>query len=215
MPPYETPGSRLASVGDRALSTAEVVSIVLQSDAALADALLHHFGGLHGIANATLRELQQVTGIGPARAQRIKAALEVGRRLCSVRLDERPRVASPADAANLCMADMMHLEREELRILILNTRNRVVGSETIYTGSVNTAVVRVAEILRPAIRAGHPALIVVHNHPSGDPTPSPEDVRVTRAIVEAGKLLSIEILDHIIIGRQDFVSLKDRGLGFS
>ncbi|MCA9869972.1 MAG: DNA repair protein RadC, partial [Anaerolineae bacterium] len=144
----------------------------------------------------------------------IKAALELGRRLLVTAPHERPQMRSPADAANLLMAEMSLLPQEHLRTVLLDTRNRVLSIPTIYVGSLNTAQVRVGEMFREAIRANCAGMIVVHNHPSGDPTPSPEDVQVTRMIVEAGSLLNIDVLDHLIIGRQRFVSLKERGLGF-
>jgi DNA repair protein RadC len=152
--------------------------------------------------------------VGPAKAAQIKAALELGRRLLAENPDERPQVRSPTDAANLVLSEMSLLEQEHMRVLLLDTKNRVVASEDVYKGSLNTSLIRVGEIFRKAIRANSASLIVVHNHPSGDPTPSPEDVAVTRQIVEAGKLLDVDVLDHLIIGQQRFVSLKERGLGF-
>ena len=125
-----------------------------------------------------------------------------------------PQVRSPSDAANLVMSEMSLLEREQMRVLLMDTKNRVHTMSTVYKGSLNSSLIRVAEIFRDAIRTTSAALILVHNHPSGDPTPSPEDVAVTRQIVEAGTLLDIEVLDHLIIGQHRFVSLKERGLGF-
>ncbi len=144
----------------------------------------------------------------------LKAALELGRRLMTVSPHERPQVRSPAEAAELIMTEMSLLEQEQLRTILLDTRNTVLGVPLVYQGSLNTAVVRVGELFRHAIRANAAAIIVAHNHPSGDPAPSPEDVRVTRAVVEAGKLLNIDVLDHLVIGHQRFVSMKERGLGF-
>jgi DNA repair protein RadC len=128
--------------------------------------------------------------------------------------EERPQVKSPTDVANLLMMEMGFLEQEHLRIVLLDTKNHVLGMPTIYVGSLNTSVMRVGELFREAVRSNCAAVIVVHNHPSGDPTPSPEDVNITRQIVEAGKLLDVEVLDHLIIGQQRYVSLKERGLGF-
>jgi DNA repair protein RadC len=158
--------------------------------------------------------LTEVKGIGPAKAVEIKAALEIGRRLMTEAPEERPRVTSPGDAANLLMSEMMFLEQEHLRLILLDTRNRVISTPTVYVGSLNTSVVRIGELFRAAIKDNAAAFIVAHNHPSGDPSPSPEDVTVTRQIVQSGKLLDIELLDHVIIGRQRYVSLKERGLGF-
>lgn len=220
MPVMERPRERFMQVGPRAMSTTELLAITLRTGVGgenvlrLAERLLAHFNGLSGLARATVRELMTVKGIGPAKAVEVKAALELGRRLLAAAPEERPRVTSPGDAANLLMTEMMLLEQEQLRVVLLDTRNYVLDVHTVYQGSLNTSVVRVGELFRHAIKDNAAAIIVTHNHPSGDPAPSPEDVHVTRQIVRAGKLLDIELLDHIIIGRQRYISLKERGLGF-
>jgi DNA repair protein RadC len=180
----------------------------------MAERLLSQFGGLAGLAQASHDELCQVHGIGEAKATQIKAALELGRRLLATAPHERPQVRSPADVANLLMLEMSLLEQEHLRAVLLDTKNVVIRVINVYAGNLNTAVVRVGEVFREAIRANCASIIVVHNHPSGDPTPSPEDVRVTEQLVEAGRLLDIDVLDHLVIGRNRYVSLKERGLGF-
>lgn len=216
----DRPRERLILVGERSLSVSELLAIVIRTGVGgenvirLAERTLAHFGGLPGIARASIKELTQVKGIGPAKAVEIKASLELGRRLIATTPKERPTVTSPSDAANLLMTEMSLLEQEHLRLVLLDTRNHVLSMPTIYIGSLNTSVVRVGELFRAAIKENAAALIVVHNHPSGDPSPSPEDVQVTGQIVSAGKLLDVDVLDHIIIGRQRFVSLKERGLGF-
>ena len=220
LPVDERPRERFIQVGPRAMSTTELLAITLrtgvggESVVRLAERLLAEFQGISGVARASLTELCQIKGIGPAKAVEIKAALELGRRLLAAAPEERPRVTSPADAANLLMSEMMLLEQEHLRLILLDTRNHVLGTPTVYKGSLNTSVVRIGELFRYAIRDNAAALIVVHNHPSGDPAPSPEDVHVTRQIVQAGRLLDIELLDHIVIGHQRYASLKERGLGF-
>ena len=181
----------------------------------LAERLLITFKDLPGLARASINQLTDVNGIGPAKAVEIKAALEIGRRLLNSAPEEKLRVTSPADAANLLMSEMSFLEKEHLRLVLLDTRNQVLGTPTIYVGSLNSSVLRVGELFRAAIKENAAAFIVAHNHPSGDPAPSSEDVRVTRQIVKAGELLNIEVLDHIVIGHNRFVSLKERGLGFS
>ena len=220
MPVGERPRERLQHYGAGALSTAELIAILLRSGVAgesvlrLAERLLVRYGGLTGLAQASFAELCQEKGIGPAKVTQIKAALELGRRLLVASPQERPQVRSPADAANLLMMEMSLLAQEQMRVILLDSKNRVLAIPTVYQGSLNTSLVRVAELFREAIRQNCAAIIVVHNHPSGDPTPSPEDVLVTKQIVEAGKLLDIEVLDHLVIGRQRYVSLKERGLGF-
>jgi len=220
MPQDDRPRERLLQVGATAVSSAELLAIILrvgsrnESVIQLASRLLAHFGGLPGLARASITELQAVKGVGPAKAIEIKAALELGRRLLAAAPEERAQITSPADAANLLMSEMMFLEQENLRLILMDTRSRVLSSPTIYVGSLNTSVIRIGELFRAAIKENAAAFIVAHNHPSGDPSPSPEDVNVTRQLVQAGKLLDIPLLDHIIIGRQRFVSLKERGLGF-
>lgn len=217
MPAEERPLTRLQSNGTAALSTAEILASVVQTHDALdlATDMLTTFGNLAAMARATLPELCQFDGVGESQAARIKAALELGRRMMAEPKDERPCISSPGDAANLLMSEMMFLEQEHLRLVLLDTRNGILGTPTLYVGSLNTSVVRIGELFRAAIRANAAAIIVVHNHPSGDPSPSPEDIRVTRQLVEAGKLMDIEVLDHIVIGHQRYVSLKERGLGFN
>lgn len=221
MPQDERPRERLIYAGARALANAELLAIILRTGIGgenvlrLSERLLSHFGGLLGLGQASISELCQVKGIGPAKAAEMKAALELGRRLLIASPEERPQVTTPADAANLLMSEMMFLEQEHLRLVLLDTRNRVLKTPTIYIGNINTSVIRVGELFRAAIKENAAAFIMVHNHPSGDPSPSTQDVSVTRQVVTAGKLLNIELLDHIVIGRQKWVSLKERGLGFN
>jgi DNA repair protein RadC len=176
--------------------------------------LLQTFGGLRGLHQAPFEELVNQHGIGEAKAAQIKAAIELGRRLTLESTEERPVINSPADAAALVQYEMSALEQEHLRVLLLDTRNHVLEIAEVYRGSVNTSQIRVGEIFKAAIRRNASALIVVHNHPSGDPTPSPDDVAVTRAVVQAGKLLDVDVLDHLIVGQGRYVSMKERGLGF-
>lgn len=219
----ERPRERLTHYGASALANRELLAILLRTGVQgcsvleLADKLLMQFGGLRGLSQASVAELSQtVHGLGPAKAAQVLAALELGQRTATLRPDERPQVKSPAEAANLLMGDMAHLSHEQLRLLLLDTKNRVLNNWRVplYKGSLNSSVVRVAEVFREAIRCNAAALIVAHNHPSGDPTPSPEDIRVTRDIRQAGTLLDIELLDHVVIGAQRYVSMKERGLGF-
>lgn len=221
LPDDDRPRERLAAAGAAALNTAELLAILLRVGVAgenavrLAERLLRELGGLSGLHRASLADLCRVRGIGAAKAAQLAAAIELGRRIAVSGPEERPVIKSPADAANLLMYQLAAKEQEYLFILLLDTRNRVIGQPVeVYHGSLNTSLVRVGEIFRHAIKANAAALIVAHNHPSGDPAPSPEDVAVTRAIVAAGKLLDIDVLDHLVIGQHRFVSLKERGLGF-
>lgn len=221
MPEDERPRERLTHAGAQALSTSELLAIILrtgsgsESSLRLAERVLSSFENLAGLGRASTSELRGIKGIGPAKAAEIQAAVELGRRMSITAPMEKVRIHSPADAAGLLQYEMSLLEQEHLRVILLDTRNQVKRIENIYVGSLNSAVVRVGELFRPAIRHNAAALILVHNHPSGDPSPSSEDVRVTREVVKAGKLLDIDVLDHLVIGRGRFVSLKERGLGFS
>jgi len=219
-PEGERPRERLQYYGASALSNAELLAILLrigspgENVVTLSTRLLRDFGGLAGLDKAGFGDLKQVKGISTAKIAQLKAALELGRRLLISSPDARPQITCPTDAANLLMLEMGSLEQEHLRTILLDTKNRVLESPTVYQGNVNSSIIRISEVFRQAIRANATALIVAHNHPSGDPTPSPEDVQVTRSIVEAGDLLGVEVLDHLVIGHQRFVSLKERGLGF-
>jgi DNA repair protein RadC len=220
LPLDERPRERLEKYGAQALSNAELLAIILRvgsqglSAVSLGQQLLAQYHGLRGLAKASVAEMCQVKGMGSAKAIQIKAALELGRRLMIAAPEERPKITSPADAANLLMLDMGLLDQEHLWVLLLDTKNHVIEVVKIYQGSVNASLIRIGELFREAVRRNCAAIIVAHNHPSGDPTPSPEDVRVTHRMVDAGKLLDIEVLDHLVIGHQKFVSLKERGLGF-
>jgi DNA repair protein RadC len=218
----ERPRERLARLGPQALSKAELLAILLrvgvpgENAVQVGQRLLKDFKGLSGLHRAPFEELCNQHGIGKAKAAQIMAAIELGYRLARDSPEERPTINSPADAAALVACEMSALEQEHLSVILLDTRNRVLDIVEVYKGSVNSSQVHVGELFKPAIRRNASALIVVHNHPSGDPTPSPDDVAVTRAIVQAGKLLDIDVLDHMVIGQGEkkWVSMKERGLGF-
>lgn len=182
----------------------------------ISQALLAHFNGdIRRLYQAHPAELAQVRGISQTTAARLKAALNLGLRL-NLPNEERPVINSPADAAALVQAEMSLLEKECLRVILLDRRNHVMDIVQIYEGSVSSSQVRVGEVFRPAVQRLASAIVVCHNHPSLDCTPSPDDVTVTRAIVQAGKLLDITLLDHLVIGHAGrWVSLKERGLGFN
>lgn len=215
IPLGDLPINRMAHLGPGALSTPEILALIIGGHNALDTAyrLLENIHSLD-LPRVSHHRLMQVHGIGKATATRIQAALHLGLRISQSSREETPRVTSPADAAHLMMDEMKHLAQEHIRVILLNTRNFVIATPTIYIGSLNTSIVRPAELFKPAIEANAAALIVVHNHPTGDPSPSPEDISFTRSIVAVGKQLSIDVLDHLIIGHNRFTSLKERQLGF-
>jgi DNA repair protein RadC len=216
----ERPRERLERLGPGSLATAELLAILLRTGVPGENAvqvgqrLLKEMHGLGGLHRATFDQVCEQYGVGPAKAAQIKAALELGSRLRSEEPDVRTVVHSPGDAADQLIYEMSALQSEELWVLVLDVRNRILKRDRLYRGSVNSSQVRVGEIFREAIRVNGVSVIVAHNHPSGDPTPSPEDIALTRAIVQAGKLVDVEVLDHLVIGSQRYVSLKERGLGF-
>ena len=218
--PDERPRERLMNYGAASLSTTELLAIIInvgivgESVTSLSHRLLAEQGGLAGLLKLDVTELAQVRGIGPAKATKIKAALEIGRRLAATVTDERPKIESPEDVIRIVGVEMSALDQEQLRVLLLDTKHGVLATRTVYQGSANQAIVRVGELFRDAIRHAAVAIVLVHNHPSGDPTPSAADISMTADVVEAGKLLDITIIDHIIIGHGRHTSLKRLGLGF-
>lgn len=216
----ERPRERLEKLGAGALNDAELIAILLRTGlpgenaVQIGQRLLNSFGGLHGLHKASFEDLCTQPGVGLAKAAQLKAAIELGRRMVRDHPEEQPAIHGPQDAADLVMYEMSALEQEELWVILLDTRNRVLKIESLYRGSLNSSQVRIGEVFKAAIKRNAAAIIVVHNHPSGDPTPSPDDIALTRAVIQAGKLMDVEVLDHLIIGLGRFVSLKERGLGF-
>ncbi len=206
---------RLYAYGSETLLTEELLAIILRGSPRehvleLASRLLVKYEGLGGLLHADCRELSQEQGLGEARIALIKAALEMGKRLNTLQAESKYQINAPGDAARLVMPDMAHLDHEQLRVIVLDTKNQVVSNIPLYRGTVNSSVLRAAEIFRPAITRNCPGIVICHNHPSGLPEPSPEDVEVTNQLVAAGKVLDIDLVDHLIIGHQQFVSLKER-----
>jgi DNA repair protein RadC len=217
MPASERPRERLRDSGAEALSTAELLAIVLrtgttkQSALALAQSLLAKHNGLGGLARLSFADLQQENGIGEAKAAEIKAAIQLAIRFRELGGEERFQVSKPEHVYALLGAEMSVLDQEHLRVLLIDTRNRLMATAEIYKGTVNQAQVRGAEVLREAIRQNAPSIILVHNHPSGDPSPSPDDIKLTKTLIEAGRQLDIQVLDHIVIGDRKYASLQELG----
>ena len=206
----------------KSLSNTELIAILLRTGLqgenllALSSRLLARFDGLAGLGRVSFSELCAERGLSEAKTSQLMAALELGRRFVSLAPQERAVINSLQDVANLLLAEMSVLDQEHLRVLLLNTRNEVLGIHEIYVGNVNNSVVRAAEVFRPAVQANTPSIIVVHNHPSGDPSPSSQDVDITKELIAAGNLLGIELLDHVVLGSANrFVSLNERRLAFT
>ncbi len=216
----DRPRERLLQYGAPSLNNPELLAVIISAGVKgdnvvrVAEGLLARLGGLDGVRRATIEELKKQKGIGKVRAGQIQAAFAIGQRLLALQPEARPVVSSPADIFNILGAELTLLDHEELRVVLLDARNRIQKVEQLYKGSVNNAQVRVAEVFKPAIRDNAPAMLLVHNHPSGDPTPSEPDVHVTRQVFDAGKLLDIAVLDHIIIGSGGFYSMKEHAAGF-
>jgi DNA repair protein RadC len=214
IPLDDRPRERLQKYGADSLALAELLAIILRTGTTgenvieLSGKLLAKYSGLAGLMSADFHELSAEHGLGLAKTAQLKAALELGKRLSMLQPEKRYQIKSSADAANIVKMEMMFLDHEEMHILLLDTRNQLVECIKRYKGTVNSSVLRSAEIFRSAIVRNCPSVIICHNHPSGDPTPSPEDIEVTEQLVASGKLLDIEVLDHLIIGNPRFVSLK-------
>ncbi len=221
LPQSERPRERLRDFGAPALSTTELVAIILRNGSAgesvmaLATRLLSRYEGLPGLARAGFSgDLTAERGLGEAKAAELKAALELGKRLAASSADERPVITSSRDVANLLLVEMGMLEQESLRTLLLNGKNAVLATSEVVRGSVNAAQVRVAELFREPVRRNAVAIILVHNHPSGDPGPSADDIAITKEAVRAGQLLGIEVLDHVIMGQGRYISMREHHIGF-
>lgn len=219
IPDDERPRERLMTLGADALSTTELLAILLRTGSQaenvlqLAARILASYGGLRGLARVSADELLDFKGLGKAKAAQILAALALGQRASMLQPEERPEIKRAADAARL-LADMGHLTQEQVRVMLLDSQRRVQHIQTVYIGTVNMSVLRISELYREAIVRNSPAMILAHNHPSGDTVPSPEDIDLTRTLVAAGDLLDIQLVDHLIIGQTSWHSLRDMGLGF-
>ena len=227
LPADLSPRSRLFSVGAGELSPAELVSVSLAAGGtgssstagearslALAAELLIERGGLHGLLRSSAYDLLEVPGIGEARAAAVLASVELGKRLATLASTGPglPQISSPDDVSALLRSRIAHEDREHFVVLLLNTKNRVIGSPTVSIGTLSSSLVHPREVFKPAIKAGAASVVLAHNHPSGHVEPSREDCEVTRRLVETGEMVGIEVLDHVILGGTSSYSLKEHGL---
>jgi DNA repair protein RadC len=218
LPNEERPRERLLHYGPQALSTAELLAIVLRtgtqelSAIGLAEFLLAKCQGLRGVAKATVAELSQIKGIGPVKAVQIAACVELGRRLAARTVEQHPLIHSPEDVARLLMPELRDETKEHFKSVLLDVKNRVLRVLTVSVGTLDSSLVHPREVFKEAITASAAGVIVAHNHPSGDPTPSAEDRAITKRLVEAGRILGVELLDHLVIGDGRWISMKQNGL---
>lgn len=220
MAPDERPRERMLLRGSASLSNGDLLAVLLntglpgESVLEVSQRILRDHGGLAGLVRLDIVELAAIRGIGPAKAAKLRSAFELASRIAALAPDQRPKITTPDDVINLIGVEMAALGQEQLRIVLLDTKHQVLAIRTVYQGSVNGAPVRPAELFREAIKHNAVAMVIVHNHPSGDPTPSGADVAVTRELVAAGELLGIDVLDHLVIGQGRHASLRRLGLGF-
>ncbi len=216
-PKEERPRERFLQDGPQSLSNQELLALLLrtgtrdESVLQLAGRLINSVKGLRLLKEASVEELTGIKGIGEAKAIHILASVELGRRMNQLNDQDRYVIRSPEDGANYCMEDMRFLSQEHFVCLYLNTKNQVLQKTTIFIGSLNASIVHPREVFKEAFKRSAASIICLHNHPSGDPTPSREDIEVTKRLVECGRIIGIEVLDHIIIGEHKYVSLKEKG----
>ncbi len=217
VPREDRPRERLLKLGPGQLSNQELCAILLgsgtreESVMVLAQRLISHFEGLHLLKEATIEELTTIKGIGPAKGVLLLAAFELGKRMNQYTPNDRYVIRTPKDGADYIMEEMRGLNQEHFVVLFLNTKNQIIHRQTIFIGSLNASIVHPREIFREAVKRSAASIICAHNHPSGDPSPSQEDIHVTRRLVESGKMIGIELLDHLVIGDRKFASLKEKG----
>jgi DNA repair protein RadC len=214
----DRPRERLDALGPTALSDVELIALLLRTGdrgrdvMAVATSLLEHRGGLQGLSRASSRELSSCNGIGPAKSASVRAALEIGRRLAGRRLRAGALIGSPADVYRHFHPSLRDERQERFFVILLDARHRVLRSEAISQGTLTASLVHPREVFRPALYEAAAALVLVHNHPSGDPTPSREDREVTSRLAKAGEILGVRVLDHVVVAERGFCSLRDEGI---
>ena len=218
LPENERPQERLLRYGVECLSNAELISIILrtgfkgESILNLSNRLLCDLNGLNGLLSSSLEDIEHIRGIGVTKACQIMALSEIAKRSKSFKSGDQYKISNPLDVANLIMEEMRYLNKEYLKVVLLNTKNVVIAFENISIGSLNSSIVHPREVFTVAVKKHASSIIICHNHPSGDPTPSSEDINVTKRLKECGRILGIDVIDHIIIGNGAYISLKEKGI---
>lgn len=218
IPQGDRPRERLIKYGPEALSNSELLAIIIRTGTknvnalSLAQTILSLGDGLKFLKESSIQELSSISGIGNSKAAIIKASVELGNRVRSFKGRENIKITSPKDVANMLLDDMRYLKKEHFKVVFLNVKNVVIDVSDLSIGSLNSSIVHPREVYYDAIKKTAYSIIVCHNHPSGDPTPSKEDISITKRLIEVGKIIGIELLDHIIIGNDDYISFKEKGL---
>ncbi|WP_312654050.1 DNA repair protein RadC [Proteiniclasticum sp.] len=218
MPQNERPQERLLRYGADSLSNSELLAVILRTGTKnenilnLSQRIITAFNGINGLLEASQEDLMKISGIKEAKASQILSMAEMAKRFQTYRSGDRYKINSPGDAADLIMVELREFKQEILKVLLLNTKNVVIGIYNASVGSLNSSIVHPREIYKEAIRKSAASIIMVHNHPSGDPSPSSEDIAATGRIKEVGKIIGIELLDHVIIGDGKYISLREKNL---
>ncbi|WP_352420126.1 DNA repair protein RadC [Proteiniborus sp.] len=219
LPEDERPREKLYKYGPKALSNTELLAIIIRTGNKENTAieisqklLAGKKEGISFLTDTSIQEITKIKGIGVCKAAQILAAVELGKRVMTGTHKDKPKITTPSDVADILMLDMAHLKKEHFKIVMLDTKNQVIGIEDISIGSLNSSIVHPREVFKEAIARSSASIILVHNHPSGDPTPSKEDIAITRRLAEGGDILGIKVLDHIIIGNNRFLSLKEKDI---
>ncbi len=215
IPNNERPREKLEIKGAKVLSNTELLAILLRtgtnkkSAISLAEEILHNYPNLHTLKNITIDELTAISGIGKTKAIQILAAMELGSRANNTFLERGLQIKSPMDCAEYIAEEVKGLEQEHFIGIYLDTKNRVLAKKTLFIGSLNRSLIHPREIFKEALKHGCASIIVVHNHPSGDPAPSPQDISITKRLIEIGELVGIEVLDHLVIGSDGYISMRE------
>ncbi|NLP46689.1 MAG: DNA repair protein RadC [Epulopiscium sp.] len=221
LPETERPYEKLKKYGPAFLSDAELLAIIFRVGSRgeraveVAQRLLtlnEHNPGLPGLYDASLKDLQKVKGIGEVKSIQIQAVMELSKRFAKYQGKEQFKISSPSSIAAVYMEEMRYLKQEHFKVVLLDTKNKIIGDRDVTIGSINASIVHPREVFKEAIQKSAAHIIILHNHPSGDPTPSREDIQVTKRIFEVGNLIGIPVLDHIIIGNGKYISLKEKDL---
>lgn len=218
LPEEERPREKLLKYGAESLSDAELLAIIIRignkerTAVELSQDILHYFGGLRALNYLSIRELTQIKGLGPAKAIQLKAVVELSKRLASLSREAREVIKSPQDVAQLLMPELRFLTQEVFKLVLLDIKNQVIAMPMVSKGGLSSSIVHPREVFKEAIKHSSAAIILVHNHPSGIPEPSRDDISITKRLVDSGKIIGIDVLDHIIIGDGIFTSMKEEGI---